>query len=125
MISAEDEVAESARQPLIELSIESWRFARLVARAFGKLDAGEAPRYTGQLRYFLKKLDESLELAHLRLVNLEGQPYDHGMAASPLNIADFLPEDQLVVNQMVEPIIMGPNGLVRAGIVILGKVAQE
>lgn len=112
----------SEREALIEVSIEGWRFARVVNRMLTKLDAGEAPRYANQGRYFLKKIDESLGVIGLRIVSLEGQPYDPGMAVSALNIANFDPDDILIVEQMVEPIIMGPDGLVRSGTVILDKV---
>jgi hypothetical protein len=44
------------------------------------------------------------------------------MAASPLNIADFGPDDRLYVDQMVEPIVMGQEGLVKAGTLMLVKV---
>lgn len=90
-----------------------------------KLDAGEAPRYANQARYFLKKVEEGLQGLGLRIVSLEGQPYDPGMAVSPLNIGDFNRDDVLVVNQMVEPVVMGPDGLVRGGTVLLAKVNQQ
>lgn len=102
--------------------MESWRFSRLVVRMMARLDAGEANRYVSQLRYFQRKLDESLKAAGLALVNVEGQPFDPGIAASALNLGDFSPDDELLVEQMVEPIIMGPEGLVRAGTVMLRKI---
>jgi hypothetical protein len=108
-------------QSLVDIAVESWRFARLFSRALGKLDAGEASRYSNQLSYYLKRLEESLAATGLRLVNLEGQPYDAGMAAAALNIADFGPDDQLLVDQMVEPIIMSGEGLLKAGTIILRK----
>ena len=46
---------------LIDISVESWRFSRLFARLISKLDAGEGARYTSQYRYYLKRLEESLE----------------------------------------------------------------
>ena len=51
----------------------------------------------------------SLDASGLKLVNVEGQLFDPGMAASALNIGDFGPDDDLFVDQMVEPIIMGPK----------------
>lgn len=87
-----------------------------------KLDAGEAGRYLNQLRYFQKKVEESLDATGLKLVNVEGQPFDPGMAASALNIGDFGPDDALLVDQMVEPIIMGTEGLKKQGTVLLRKV---
>jgi len=88
-----------------------------------KLDAGDASRYVNQLRYFQRKIEDNLDAAGMKLVNVEGQPFDPGMAASALNIADFGPDDTLLVDQMVEPIIMGANGLKKEGTVMLRKAA--
>jgi hypothetical protein len=95
-------------QSLIDITIESWRFARLFARLIHKVDAGEQTRFFSQFRYYLKRLEESLALTDFKLVDIEGQLFDPGMAATALNIADFCPDDLLVVDQMLEPIIMGP-----------------
>lgn len=108
-------------QSLLDIAVESWRFSRVFARVVNKLDAGEAGRYANQLRYFQKRVEESLEAAGLKIVNVEGQPFDPGMAATALNIGDFGPEDALLVDQMVEPIIMGPEGLRKQGTVMLRK----
>jgi len=113
---------EQLEQSLIDVAVESWRFSRLFTRVVNKLDAGEVGRYQNQLRYFLKKVEENLEINGLKLVNVEGQPYDPGMAASALNVGDFGPEDVLLVDQMVEPIIMGPTGLRKEGTVMLRRV---
>ena len=114
--------AEQMERSLIDVAVESWRFSRLFARVVNKLDAGEGVRYVNQLRYFQKKVEESLDASGLKLVNVEGQPFDPGMAASALNIGDFGPDDKLLVDQMVEPIIMGPEGLKKQGTVMLRKV---
>lgn len=114
--------AERLEQSLIELAVEAWRFGRLFARVTEKLDAGESARHLNQLRYFQKKTEEILEGSGLRVVSLEGQVFDPGMAASPLNLADFEPHDDLVVDRMVEPIIMGSDGLKKQGTIMLRKV---
>ena len=106
---------------LIDIAVESWRFSRLFARVVNKLDAGEGARYVNQLRYFQKKVEDSLDASGLKLVNVEGQLFDPGIAASALNIGDFGPDDHLLVDQMVEPIIMGPDGLKKQGTVMLRK----
>jgi hypothetical protein len=113
---------ENAQQSLIDLSIESWRFAKLFGRLLDKLDAGDVLRYTNQLRYFLKRIDETLDTSGLKFVDLEGEPYDPGVAVSALNVADFDPDDYLVVAQMLEPIVMNDSGLIRPGTVMLRKV---
>ncbi|WP_370427674.1 hypothetical protein AB9C65_09520 [Klebsiella pasteurii] len=122
--------SESANNPeklegsLIDVVIEGWRFARVFTRLINKVDAGESARYINQVRYFQKKLEENLEAGGLKLVNIEGQVFDSGMAASALNIGDFGPDDVLVVDHMIEPIIMGTNGLRKQGTVMLKKVQQ-
>ena len=109
---------------LIDMAIESWRFSKMVARLIAKLDAGDGARYVNQLRYFQQKIEEGLESGGLKLVNIEGQIFDPGMAASALNIGDFAADDQLVVEQMLEPIIMGADGIRKPGTVTLKKVNE-
>jgi hypothetical protein len=107
---------------LINMSIESWRFSKVFSRLIHKLDAGEQARYQGQLRWFVKKIEEALDESELKIVNVEGQQFDPGMAATPLNIEEFEPNDTLVVDQMLEPIIMGNQGLIKTGTVTLRKL---
>jgi hypothetical protein len=122
MTTEQGGVNDQLERSLIDIAVESWRFSRLFSRVVNKLDAGESGRYVNQLRYFQKKLEDSLEASGLKLVNVEGQPFDPGMAASALNIEDFGPDEELLVDQMVEPIIMGPEGLRKSGTVMLRKV---
>ena len=113
---------EAHTDAIINMAIESWRFSRVFDRLLIKLDAGEQKRYRSQLRWFIRKIEESLEQVDLRIVDVEGHPFDPGMAATPLNIEDFDSEDSLIVDQMLEPIIMGKDGLVKTGTVILRRI---
>lgn len=113
---------EQMVQSLIDIAVESWRFSRLFGKVVSKLDAGESGRYANQLRYFQKKVEENLESNGFKLVTVEGLPYDAGVAASAINMDDFGADDHLIVDQMLEPIIMGPNGVRREGSVMLRKV---
>ena len=121
-MSEQSNGSEQLERSLIDIAVESWRFARLFGRLVSKLDAGEGSRYVNQLRYFQKKLEDSLEASGMKIVNVEGQPFDPGIAASAINIGDFGPDDVLLVDQMVEPIIMGAEGLRKQGTVMLRKV---
>lgn len=112
----------SLQDALASMASESWRFVRLFERLLLKLDAGEQIRYKGQLRWYVTKIDESLAKANMRIVNVEGHPFDPGMAATPLNIEDFQPDDPLCVDQMLEPVIMNQDGLLKPGTVILRKM---
>jgi hypothetical protein len=113
---------EAYKQSLVNLAVESWRFGRVFDRMLLKLDAVEQARYQNQYRWFVKKVDESLADVGLNIVNVEGQMYDPGIAATPLNIGEFGADDKLYVEQMIEPIIMSNDGLVRSGTVMLKKV---
>ena len=112
----------SCEESLVDLAVEGWRFSRIFSRVISKLDAGEASRYANQLRYFQKRIEANLERLNMKLVNVEGHLFDSGMAATALNIADFDADDRLIVSQMIEPIIMGSEGLKRQGTVMVGKV---
>ena len=113
--------SEALKECLITMAVESWRIGRVTAQLVEKVSPMEQSRHTGQLRWFRHSVDGALALVGLRLVNIEGDRYDAGMAATPLNIEEFSGEDELVVEQMLEPIIMGPHGIVRTGTVVLRK----
>ena len=106
---------------LIALVVEAWRFSRASTRIVEKLDAGVSSRFANQVRYFQQRIVLAAEDAGLRLVNLEGQAYDPGTAAAALNMEDFEPADDLLVDQMIEPILMGEKGVRRQGTVLLRK----
>lgn len=110
--------------PFIDVIVESWRFTRTFLRVLTRLDAGEAVRYQNQLRFYQKRLEDALACTGLKIVNLEGQHYDAGMAATALNIADFAPDEVLLVDQMIEPVIMGTSGLRRVGTVTLRRATE-
>jgi hypothetical protein len=107
---------------LIGMAVESWRIGKVFERMLFKLDPGEQNRYRGQFRWFHKKVAEALAEADLQIVNLEGQPFDPGMAATPLNLEEFATDAVLVVDQMLEPVIMGKDRLVKAGTVTLKRM---
>jgi hypothetical protein len=119
-----DEATRSSDPPLLDLALESWRFQRLFLRAVAMLDAGEHSRFASQHRYFVRRMEECLAAAGLRFVTLEGEPYVTGTAARAVNMAEFGPEDDLVVDQMIEPIVMSATGLLRPGTVLLRKAGQ-
>jgi hypothetical protein len=83
LMTQQTESNEQMEQSLIDIAVESWRFSRLFGKVVSKLDAGESGRYINQLRYFQKKVEESLDSNGLKLVNVEGQPYDAGWRHPP------------------------------------------
>jgi hypothetical protein len=112
---------EQLEHSLLSICIESWRFSRLFLRLISELEYGQGGRYFNQLRYFQKKLEDDLQACGLKLVNLEGQIYDPGIAAQALNLEDFGPDEALIVDQMLEPVVMGPSGVRKQGAVLLKR----
>lgn len=110
---------EATESALIDLAVEAWKFTRLFTRVISKLDPVEQARYVNQLRFFQRRIDASADAAGVRIVSIEGQPFEPGMAATPLNLEDFGPHEALFVDQMLEPIVMGPDGVRRTGAMML------
>ena len=109
-------------ESVIEMTINSWRLQKLFLKITRQLDAGDQAKYQSQLRYFRNTTRDILERFGLKLVDLEGQKYDGGMAVSALNVTEFEASDELIVDQMTEPVIMGKEGLKRMGTVLLRRV---
>jgi hypothetical protein len=100
---------------LADLAVESWRFANEYRRLVSRIDANEQARFIGKLNYFTRRVESCLAQADLKLVDLKGHSYDMGMAADVLNLDEYSPGDELVIEQMLEPPIIGPTGIVRTG----------
>ena len=113
---------EEHKETVINLTTESWHLAKVFERAITQLNVDKPRRYTSQIEWFVKKAEESLEDVGLRIVNVEGHPYDPGMAAAPVNLEEFDIDDSLEVNLMVEPIIMQGPVLVKRGKVLLRRI---
>ena len=106
---------------LASLAIESWRLSKSFERLLTKSDPMEQRKYKSKLSWFNKKLNETLEEANLKFINLENQKYDTGAAVTAINLDDFQPDEDLEIDQMIEPIVMSNEGVLRAGTVVLRK----
>ena len=107
---------------LVDVAIESWRFLRVMERVVHSLDADQQRRASSRFHYFQKRVVDALEGADLKLVLLDGSQFGPGLAATAVNAGDFGPHDKLVVDQTLEPVVMGPDGVVRPGTVTLRRV---
>ncbi len=123
--AASSEHSRVLTKSLVDLAVESWRFNKVFARVLQELDPWKVGKYQGKRRWFQGRLEEALKDAGLKIVDVQGQPFDPGVAATPLNGGDFGAEDALVIDRMIEPIIMGPDGVVRPGTVMLKKEASS
>ena len=112
------------QESLATIASELFRFQAVFEKAISKLEMDEQSKYMSQYKWFSKKVYKALDDANLKLLNLEGHLYDPGMAVTPLNIDDFEIEDQLYVQQTIEPIIMQNDKVFKTGTVILGRIEK-
>ena len=110
---------KTLKKSLIELAIENWKTTQIFHKLLMKDDIQDQLRYTNKLNWFMKKTEDHLADAGLRVINVEGDRYDTGMAVTAINLDEFENESNLVVEKMLEPIIMGTNGVERIGTVVL------
>ena len=119
-----DQNYEKLQNSLISIASELFRFERVFEKAISKLEMDERNKYISQYTWFSKKVIKALESANLRIMNVEGQAYDAGMAVTPLNIDEFEADESLYIRQMLEPIIMQDSTLIKTGTVILGRIVK-
>ena len=112
---------ERTRESLIEIAVEAWRLSKAFESLLNKSSLEEKRKYEGKLIWFQKKLNETLEKLDIRLVNIENKKYDLGMAVKAINLDDFNESDHLYINKMLEPIIIGENGVIKIGTVTLAR----
>ena len=110
---------EALKKSLMELAIENWKTTQVFHKLLSEADVQDQLRYTNKLNWFIKKTKDYLEAAGLRIVNIEGSKYSTGMAVTAINLDEYENAPSLVVEKMLEPIIMRPNGVERTGTVIL------
>lgn len=58
-------------------------------------------------------------------MNLEGQNFDTGMAATAINMDDFDSNDEIIVEQMLEPLIMQNGVIKKQALIKLAKRKQN
>lgn len=112
------------QESLISIASELFRFKGVFEKAISKLEIDEQNKYISQYKWFSKKVYKALDEANLRLLSVDGQLYDPGMAITPLNLDDFEADDQLYILQTIEPIIMQNDTVIKTGTVILGRIEK-
>lgn len=115
---------EKIMESVISIASELFRFRKVFEKVLTKIDYDDQKKYLSQYEWFNKKVEKALNDLDLRLVSMENQKYDPGIAVIPLNIDDFEPEDELMIEQMIEPIVMKDNTVIKTGIAILRRIKK-
>ena len=119
-----NEEYEKLKNNLISIASELFRFQQVFAKAISKLEVDERNKYSSQYAWFSKKVLKALDDSGLRVIGVDGQLYDPGMAVTPLNLEDFEANDILYVEHTMEPIIMEGDTVIKTGTVLLGRKLQ-
>jgi hypothetical protein len=112
------------RRSLLDIAVEEYRMREVLLTMINKLNPIEAPRFESRCRYFSKEVEKAIENSGFRIVDVEnfiGKPFDPGMAVMPLNIKDFDARDELLIQQIIEPVIMEGEKVARVGTVKLRR----
>ena len=115
---------EELKQAILNMSVEAWRFRKTFEKAMSKMEPEESLKTISKFNWFMKKMNDALNSAGMRYVNLEGQEFSEGLPVSPINIDDFEPNDKLLIEQMLEPIIMEGDAVKKPGTAILGRIEE-
>ena len=110
-----------ARTAMVALAVDLWRFNSGLGSVLQRLDANEQSRLLSRVRYFERRLEWSLAEVGLRVERPTGERFSAGLPVEALNLADFGADDELYVDTVVEPVVLGADGLVRAGTVLVRK----
>ena len=114
--------SEIVDEKQIQFAVEVWRLAKLTSKMLSKIDSDEQRKYGGQLDWFNKKATEFFQEQGITFANFQiGMPFDAGMPLNPVNIGDFNAEDDLYIEQLLEPVILFEGKVVKQGTVVLGK----
>jgi hypothetical protein len=96
----------------------------VIISILSKLNPVETPRFENRYRYFCKEVEKALSNSGFRILdtdNFIGKPFDTGMAVKPLNIKSFDSSDELIIQQVIEPVIMEGENVARIGVVKLRR----
>ena len=107
---------------LIQIASELFRFKKVFERVLAQIRIEDQNKYYSQYTWFEKKVLGALQESGLKMVDVRGRMFDPGLPVTAINIDEFGPEEELYVQEMIEPIIMQGDDLVKTGVVLLGKM---
>lgn len=102
----------------LDFILELYNVPKLFQKLINHLSPDEQKRYLGQVNWFVKKCQDFVNKSGYSFVVPEGV-YDVGIAATPLNLSDFDKDEELLIDQVIEPIVMFQGKVVKSGVVLL------
>lgn len=116
---------EKLERTLANLAVEAWKMGRAVRRAQTALEPKQAKRLGSRLKWFEQKTQQALKSEGIQIVNPVGETYDEGMAVRASNGEDYKGRVDLVIDDTIEPILIGKGGRVLHVGVVLVKEREQ
>lgn len=112
----------------IELLIENFKIERVLNNILDEMynsnDSNimrKTEKYIRQINWFKNKNKELKEKNNIEITNLEGQKYKEGLAVEVLNKEDLTGDEDIIISQMIEPIVMKDGNILKLGKIIIEK----
>lgn len=118
---------EDRTKQIVGLIIEEYRFMKSYMSLTNKLLSDEGQKYKSVYNYHMNKIAEIMRECNMKIVDIEGKKYDDGLSITPLNIEDFQKDDELLISQVIEPLIISTldGSIVNSGTVMLEKIVAN
>ena len=101
-----------SKDVMLSLIVESWRFSQVMQKAIQELPENRRGRYNSRLEWYIKKLKDALEALSCHIEDYTGRKHETGMPLTLLNLDEFQEDDEIIVEAMIEPVIIGNDGTV-------------
>lgn len=109
----------SAASPLAALAVHYWKLCATLDRELAFMAAERVQAAEAQLRFARRKLESVLDAEGLRIATWDGAEWTADIPASPVNAEDIGVDSTPVVDATLEPTIIGPDGIVHPGRILL------
>lgn len=119
MITEDNEI-----QSVSVILAEGWRLQKFTANLMSYIpDPRWQKKWQNQVIRYNKHTKAAAEKLGIELVDFTGELFTDGLPVYPINLSDFSPEEELIVEMMMEPTIKVKDSteIVHKGPVVLGR----
>lgn len=108
-------VPKDIEDKIIETVTEFYKFNGTFNRMLSRVPNYETQRYLSKYLWVKKKITELADSIEIQINDFTGMDFDPGLPISVLNIDEFEADDELVISQMLEPVILKSGKLLKSG----------
>jgi hypothetical protein len=106
---------------LATLARDYWRLLRSYERLIAESALNNHNRLKSNYRNAERRLSIVLDEYNLKIISYEGKKYTPNLAVTVVNADEFSDNDELIINQMLEPTVMHGEQVLNIGKAILSK----